>query len=95
MTNLTTEARRDGESRRSSGFSDHPIARDHPITRSPSVPAVLRNVARLLRAVLQEIFDESAYDRFLRRTNVSRSAASYRAFTQERDAAMMKKPRCC
>ncbi|MGZ4829738.1 MAG: hypothetical protein ACXV5J_05760 [Candidatus Angelobacter sp.] len=49
----------------------------------------------ILRAALREIFDESAYDRFLLRTNASRSVASYRAFTRERDAAMLKKPRCC
>jgi len=48
-----------------------------------------------IRATLSEIFDESAYDRFLLRTYSSRSVASYRAFTRERDAAMLKKPRCC
>jgi hypothetical protein len=48
-----------------------------------------------IRAVLREIFDESAYDRFLLRTQASRSIVSYQAFTRERDAAMLKKPRCC
>jgi hypothetical protein len=48
-----------------------------------------------IRAMLSEIFDESAYNRFLLRTHASRSIASYRAFTRERDAAMLKKPRCC
>lgn len=50
---------------------------------------------RILPAVLREIFDESAYDRFLLRTHAPRSVASYRAFARERDAAMLKKPRCC
>ncbi len=50
---------------------------------------------RTLLAALREIFDESAYDRFLLRTHASRSRASYREFTRERDAAMLKKPRCC
>ena len=54
-----------------------------------------RNAIRTLRATLREIFDESAYDRFLRRTHASRSIASYRAFTRERDAAIAEKPRCC
>jgi hypothetical protein len=54
-----------------------------------------RNAIRTLRATLREIFDESAYDRFLLRTHASRSRASYREFTRERDAAMLKKPRCC
>jgi len=44
---------------------------------------------------LREIFDESAYDRFLLRTNAKRSVASYCDFTRERDAAMQRKPRCC
>src|SRR5579864_2059908 len=54
-----------------------------------------RNAIRTLRATLREIFGESAYDRFLLRTHASRSVASYREFTRERDAAMLKKPRCC
>jgi hypothetical protein len=55
----------------------------------------LVKLTNIIRAVLSEIFDESAYDRFLLRTNAGRSIASYRAFTRERDAAMLKKPRCC
>ena len=58
-------------------------------------PAFLIKAIRILGATLHEIFDESAYDRFLRQTNATRSVPSYRAFTQERDAAMLKKPRCC
>jgi hypothetical protein len=50
---------------------------------------------KLFLATLREIFDESAYDRFLRRTHASRSIASYRQFVQERDEALVKKPRCC
>jgi hypothetical protein len=49
----------------------------------------------ILWATLSEIFDESAYDRFLQRTDGSRSVASYRDFMRERDVAMAKKPRCC
>jgi hypothetical protein len=100
MTNLTTEARRHGdcrgigESRRSSDFFDHPITCDHPITRFPFIPAI-NKVMQTIRATLREIFDESAYDRFLLRIHAPRSVASYRAFTRERDDAMLKKPRCC
>jgi hypothetical protein len=60
-----------------------------------SAPAIFAKAIRTLRAALREIFDESAYDRFLLRTHASRSVASYRAFTRERDAALLKKPRCC
>ena len=56
---------------------------------------MFRNVQKTVRAALREIFDESAYDRFLLRTNASRSVASYRDFSRERDAAVLKKPRCC
>jgi hypothetical protein len=86
---LTTEARRHGESRRSNDFPDHPI------TRSLSASVRFRKVTQTIRAVVREIFDESAYDRFLLRTQASRSVASYRDFTHERDAEMAKKPRCC
>jgi len=88
----TTEARRHGESR---CLSDHPITCDPPIPRSPSALALIAKAAHTLRAALREIFDESAYDRFLLRTNAGRSIASYRDFTRERDASMLKKPRCC
>ena len=52
-------------------------------------------IMQTIKATVREIFDESAYDRFLLRTHMSRSIASYRAFTRERDAAIVKKPRCC
>lgn len=66
-------------------FPDHPIARDHPITR----------FMQLITAALREIFDESAYERFLLRTSAPRSVASYRDFMRDRETAMAKKPRCC
>jgi hypothetical protein len=56
---------------------------------------ILVAALQTIRATLREIFDESAYDRFLMRTHASRSRASYRVFISERDAAMVKKPRCC
>jgi hypothetical protein len=82
----TTEARRHGER-----SDDRVIARDRVIGKA----GYTAKAARTLLAALREIFDESAYDRFLLRTHASRSIASYRAFTRERDAAMQKKPRCC
>jgi hypothetical protein len=54
-----------------------------------------KKIMRTTRAALREIFDESAYDRFLLRTHAAPSVASYRDFMRERDAAMLKKPRCC
>jgi len=84
---LTTEARRHGER-----SGDPVIARDRVIGVAATS---LRKTLQIIRAMLREIFDESAYDRFLLRTHASRSIASYRAFTRERDATMLKKPRCC
>jgi hypothetical protein len=76
---LTTEVRRHGER-----SGDPVIARDRVI-----------KIMQTIKATLCEIFDESAYDRFLLRTHESRSVASYRDFTRERDADTVKKPRCC
>jgi hypothetical protein len=58
-------------------------------------PALLKKATQIMRAVFREIFDESSYERYLLRTCASRSVASYRDFVRERDAAIMKKPRCC
>jgi len=55
----------------------------------------MNRAMQTIRATLREIFDESAYDRFLLRTHALRSVTSYREFTRERDAAILKKPRCC
>jgi hypothetical protein len=55
----------------------------------------MHNAWSILRAVLHEIFDESAYDRFLHRTHSSRTRESYRAFLQEHESATARKPRCC
>ena len=49
----------------------------------------------MLLAVLREIFDENAYQRFLLRTNSAASVRSYEQFQREREAAMARKPRCC
>jgi hypothetical protein len=57
--------------------------------------AQLTSALQTLCATVREIFDESAYERFLLRTNEGRSIASYRNFMRERDSAMLKKPRCC
>jgi hypothetical protein len=55
----------------------------------------LRHAWQIVRAMVREIFDESAYERFLARTQGRRSVASYRQFQREREAGMERKPRCC
>jgi len=55
----------------------------------------LRSFFKVLIATLREIFDENAFERFLIRTGNVASVESYRAFLQEREAGMARKPRCC
>jgi hypothetical protein len=49
----------------------------------------------ILVATLREIFDESSYERFLRREGLAVSRASYAAFQREAQAASARRPRCC
>jgi IS5 family transposase len=86
--NLTTEARRHGEEGRS---RHQEIARGRGI----NLPWRFQTACKTFRAVLREIFDESAYDRFLLRTQCQHSVESYRVFMIERDAAAVTKQRCC
>jgi hypothetical protein len=46
-------------------------------------------------ATLREIFDEAAYERFLRRTRMTSSGKAYAAFRQEFDEAKTRRPKCC
>jgi hypothetical protein len=55
----------------------------------------IRAFFRTLRAALREIFDESAYARFLSRREMASSAAAYAEFLKETDYARARKPRCC
>jgi hypothetical protein len=50
---------------------------------------------RILLATLREIFDENAYERFLRRTQMASSPKAYGAFRQELEEAKTRRPRCC
>jgi hypothetical protein len=56
--------------------------------------AIIRSSAVLV-AVLQEIFDESAYQRFLERSRVQSSVKAYAMFQQETEHAKSRRPRCC
>jgi hypothetical protein len=48
-----------------------------------------------LFAALREIFDESAYTRFLARTQMKSSSAAYAAFWREREASHARRTKCC
>jgi hypothetical protein len=55
----------------------------------------LTHVIRVIRAILQEIFDESAYRRFLDRHKAESSIEAYAIFRQENEQANSRKPKCC
>jgi hypothetical protein len=56
--------------------------------------AVLR-AGRLLLEALREIFEESAYERFLKRRGCASSREAYAAFLHETQHARERRPRCC
>jgi hypothetical protein len=65
---------------------------------NPASIIVLSAIARafsLIAATLHEVFDESAYQRFLFRGNLSPSAESYAAFMAEHEKSTARRPRCC
>jgi hypothetical protein len=55
----------------------------------------IRRSIALLMAALREIFDESAYERFLKRGRLAPSAESYAAFRAEHEGLKSRRPRCC
>jgi hypothetical protein len=64
-------------------------------TKRKNLISAIENFFRILLAMLREIFDENAYQRFLLRTGSVASVQSYREFMRERESAMATKPRCC
>lgn len=50
---------------------------------------------RLLLAVLREVFDESAYGRFLSRHHLVSSREAYAAFLRQQGSAKAPRHRCC
>jgi len=55
----------------------------------------LSRITQVIQAVLQEIFDESAYQRFLDRSRLESSPNAYAIFQQENEQAKSRRPRCC
>ncbi len=59
---------------------------------------VISFIARVLSvfaATLREIFDESAYQRFLKRSGIPSSSVAYAMFQRENNQAQARRPRCC
>ena len=49
----------------------------------------------LVHAALREIFDESAYARFLQRNRLATGPKAYSAFLHETETTRQRRPRCC
>ena len=54
-----------------------------------------RKIAATFLETLREIFDESAYERFLQQTSRESSKEAYSAFLQENQATKARRLRCC
>ena len=57
--------------------------------------STLLRVLTAAQAILREIFDESAYQRFLDRSMLESSPQAYAIFQQENEQAKSRRPRCC
>jgi hypothetical protein len=63
--------------------------------RVSAIAAAIIRSLKLLAATLREIFDESAYQRFLDRSRLESSPHAYAIFLQENEQAKSRRPRCC
>ena len=55
----------------------------------------LRDLVDVVLATLREIFDESAYRRFLERRQMVSSRKAYAEFMREDELLRARRPRCC
>jgi hypothetical protein len=65
------------------------------MTRSGHRTDRFRLVLKILRATLSEIFEESAYARFLVRHGLNSSREAYALFLRESEANRGRQVRCC
>jgi hypothetical protein len=54
-----------------------------------------RQPLQLLLATVREIFDESAYRRFLTRHQLNTNRASYALFLEDQEIRKARQPKCC
>jgi hypothetical protein len=72
-----------------------PAERRHAGPPGASVSAWFLAVAALLLSTLREIFDESAYSRFLARHRMNSCPSAYAAFLREQERTKARRPKCC
>jgi hypothetical protein len=65
------------------------------LTRAAAVPTWFVGATRLLLCTLREIFDESAYSRFLASHGLSSCPSAYAAFMREQENIKARRPKCC
>ena len=63
--------------------------------KANAILTAFTRLSTVLFAALREIFDESAYARFLHRQRVASSQAAYSEFLRESEIAKARRPRCC
>lgn len=63
--------------------------------RANAILATIVRTCRVLVATLREIFDESAYQRFLDRGRLESSPDAYEIFRKENEQIKSRRPRCC
>jgi len=61
----------------------------------PRHPGWILAAAAVFVSCLREIFDESAYARFLSRVEKESSPETYAAFRREYEIGKVRRPRCC
>ncbi len=55
----------------------------------------IKKIVAVFRDTLREIFDESAYHRFLERSQLESSPNAYAIFQKENEQLKSRRPRCC
>jgi hypothetical protein len=55
----------------------------------------LRQIAATIVATLREIFDESAYARFLAHNGMNSCPCAYAEFQREQEGIKARHPKCC
>ena len=76
-------------------FSEREASMKKPCHHERSEGSAFRQFARTLLAALREIFDESAYARFLVRHEMANSREAYALYLRESNVTRERRPRCC
>ena len=73
---------------------ERPEGKTRGAIRNPILTVIVR-LFTVLVEMLREIFDESAYQRFLERGDLQSTPRAYAIFQQETEQSKSRRPRCC